>query len=236
MKHVLAALAAVPLLYACSSFGPAQARDETPNYLAKMRADHLDQYVDAGDFRLHYLKIGQGDPVILLPGGGAWIYDMRELAERLARSHTVYVIDPPGDGYTTAISPHPDYRRLYTLGAVNTALLGFMDRLGLTKAAFAGNSWGGGYALYFAETHPDRVTKYISLDGTGLDLDDTGGSLAWKIAKIPVLDEVFFELGAGRSDVKNYLKDTLIHAPITDDMVSEYYIPYRLQANLISQS
>jgi pimeloyl-ACP methyl ester carboxylesterase len=110
-----------------------------------------------------------------------------------------------------------------------------MNQLGISRAAFVGNSWGGGYALYFAERHPDRVTKYVSLDGTGLNLDDTGGSLIWKFAKVPVIGEIVFELGSGRSDVRKYLTDTLIRAPVTDDMVTEYYLPYRIHANLVSQ-
>ena len=43
----------------------------------------------------------------------------------------------------------------------------FLNTLHIPKATFIGSSWGGGYALYFTEKHPERVSTLVSLDGAG---------------------------------------------------------------------
>ncbi len=220
------------LLYLAYAYMPSEERAHTPAYLRWMQAQHLDGYVVAGNFRLHYLHEGSGEPVVLLPGGGAWIYDMRDIITALAPHYSVYAIDPPGDGYTTPIAQHPDYTRIYTLDSINQSLLAFLNALHIPRATFIGNSWGGGYALYLTETHPERVIKYISLDGTGLDLPE---SWEWELAKWPMLGELEMKLTA----TQGYIRQTLdqLYAPrqVTDDMVQEYYIPYTFHCNLISQ-
>lgn len=64
------------------------------------------------------------------------------------------MIDPPGDGYTTPLAHNPDYNSIYTLDSIDHSLLTFMNKLHIPEAAIGGNSWGGGYALYFTEKHP----------------------------------------------------------------------------------
>lgn len=222
-------------LYLAYAYMPPEDRRDTPAYLTQIESQHLDHYIAAGAFRLHYLRAGSGEPVILLPGGGAWIYDFRTIITALEPHYTVYAIDPPGDGYTTPLANDPNYTQLYTLDAIDQSLLAFMNGLHIQKAAFIGNSWGGGYALYFTERHPERVTKYVSLDGAGLNLDDTGGQLTWQFAKWPVAGEIEMKIGDSRDWARQALQGLLIHQKPTDDMVNELYIPYTFHCNLISQ-
>jgi|GEM_PF-796534 len=232
---ILLAFSLVALLYMAYGFMPPEDRTHKPAYLKQIEDQHLDHFVNAGKFRLHYLHVGKGEPVILLPGGGAWMYDLRVVITALASYYSVYAIDPPGDGYTAALGQSPDYNRIYTLDSIDQSLLTFMNALEIPKAAFIGNSWGGGYALFFAEKHPERVTKYVSLDGTGLNLDDTGGQLIWQLAKWPVLGEVVMKLSATPESVRQFLESLLVHQKVTDDMVQEFYVPYTFRDNLISQ-
>lgn len=236
--YILASLLAVclvALLYLAYSYMPPEDRTDKLAYLAQIEAQHLDGYVNAGNFRLHYLHEGSGEPVVLLPGGGAWIYDFRDIITALASHYSVYAIDPPGDGYTIPLAQNPDYNSIYTLDSIDDSLLAFMNTLHIPKAAFIGNSWGGGYALYFSERHPERVSKYVSLDGTGLNLDDTGGSLEWELAKWPVLGEVEMKLTATPAFVRQEMESIFVNTKVTDDMVQEYYIPYTFHCNLVSQ-
>ena len=232
---VVLALCVVALLYVAYGYMPPEDHADTPAYLSWMQTKHLDGYVDAGNFRLHYLHEGKGEPVILLPGGGAWIYDFREIIAALAPHYEVYAIDPPGDGYTTPLTQNPDYTRIYTLDSIDSSLLAFMNTLHIPRATFIGNSWGGGYALYFTEQHPERVSKYVSLDGEGLNLDDTGGTLTWELAKWPVLGEVEMKLSVTHDFARQYLEGLLVHRKVTDAMVQEFFIPYTFHGNLISQ-
>ncbi|HZR43504.1 MAG TPA: alpha/beta hydrolase [Ktedonobacteraceae bacterium] len=220
------------LLYLAYIYMPSEERASTPAYLRWMQAQHLDGYADAGNFRLHYLHEGSGEPVVLLPGGGGWIYDMRDIITALAPHYSVYAVDPPGDGYTTPIVQNPDYNSIYTLDSINQSLLAFLNALHIPRAAFIGNSWGGGYALYFTETHPERVIKYVSLDGTGLNLPD---NWEWELAKWPVLGEVEMKLTATPTYIRQTLEQLYAPRKVNDDMVQEYAIPYSFHVNLISQ-
>ncbi len=232
---VVLALSLIVLLYVAYGYMPPEDRTQIPAYLRQIETQHFDHFIDAGNFRLHYLHMGKGEPIVLLPGGGAWIYDLRDIITALAPHYSVYALDSPGDGYTTPLAQNPDYTRIYTLDSIDQSLLAFMNELHIPKAAFMGNSWGGGYALYFTERHPERVIKYVSLDGTGLNLDDTGGQLIWQLAKWPVLGEVEMKVSTTPASVRQYLEGLLIHRKVTDDMVQEFYIPYTFHSNLISQ-
>jgi len=228
----LFAVLLIGLLYVAYVYMPPEDRTDMPAYLRWMQTQHLDSYVDAGNFRLHYLHEGKGEPVVLLPGGGGWIYDMRGIIDALVPHYAVYVIDPPGDGYTTPLAQNPDYTRIYTLDSIDQSLLAFLNTLHIKRAAFLGNSWGGGYALYFTEKHPERVIKYVSLDGTGLDLPD---NWEWELAKWPVLGEVEMKLTATPEYVRQTLEQLYAPRKVTNDMVQEYAIPYTFHCNLISQ-
>lgn len=223
-------------LFIAYGYMPPEDRGDVPAYLAQIEAQHLDGYINAGNFRLHYLHEGRGEPILLFPGGGAWIYDLRNLVTALAPSYSVYAVDVPGDGYTTPLAANPDYHTIYTLNSIDQSLLSFMDQLHIQRAALIGQSWGGGYALSLAEKYPERVSKYVSLDGTGLDLPD-----AWfyEIAKWPALGEVAMKLSAPTSveGMKQALAQYFIfnQSKITDDMAREFYIPLTFHSNLVSQ-
>ena len=219
------------LLYVAYVYMPPEDRTDTPAYLRWMQIQHLDGYVEAGNFRLHYLHEGHGKPVILLPGNGGWIYSFREMIPSLASQYSVYVIDTPGDGYTTPLASSPDYRTLYTLNSIDQSLLAFMDHFHLKRAAMGGNSEGGGIALSFAETHPDRVSKYISLDGTGLNIPDT---FFWQLTAFPVIGEVYTKLTISRDAVRQILSVVTVRTKVTDEMVEENYIPYTFHPNVVS--
>ncbi|HEX6796186.1 MAG TPA: alpha/beta hydrolase [Ktedonobacterales bacterium] len=223
---VIAALLSVAYVYM-----PPEDRTETPAYLTYLQDHHLDGYLDAGNFRLHYLHEGQGAPVVLLPGNGAWIYSFRNLVPPLAQHYSVYVIDMPGDGYTTPLASHPDYPTLYTLPVIDQSLLAFLDHFHLGRVAMGGNSEGGGIALSFAERYPDRVSKYISLDGTGLNIPDTW---FWQLTALPVLGEVYTKATISRSAMRQILRAVTVHLQVTDAIVEEYYIPYTFHPNVVS--
>lgn len=224
----------LPIAYV---YMPPEDRTHTPAYLRWMQAWHLDHYVEAGNFRLHYLHEGSGEAVVLLPGGGAWIYDLRDVIAALAPYYAVYAIDEPGDGYTTPLAQNPDYSRIYSLDSIDESLLAFMNTLHIPKATFIGSSWGGGYALYFTEKHPERVIKFVSLDGAGLNLPDPW---YFELLKWPVVGEVVMKLAAtpgivSPGMIKQFLGSILVHQKVTDEMVQEFMIPATFHPNLIVQ-
>ncbi|MBA2395251.1 MAG: alpha/beta hydrolase [Ktedonobacteraceae bacterium] len=231
----LLSLCLAALLWVAYVYMPQEDRSHTPAYLTLMQEQHLDHYIDAGNFHLHYLHEGSGEPVVLMPGGGGWIYEFRHIVTALAPHYSVYVIDPPGDGYTTPTTQNPDFTTIYTMDSINQSLLMFMNTLHIPKAVFGGNSWGGGMALYFTEKHPERVIKYVGMDNTGLDLPDPW---FYEIAKWPILGEATMKLfmptsaDATRQLLEGLLFDT---SKVTADMVQELSPPLTFHCNLVSQ-
>lgn len=86
----------VVLLSIAYIYMPPEGRTHTPAYLRWMQTHHLCHYVEAGNFHLHSLHKGSGEAVILLPGGGAWIYDLPNVIATLAPHARIVEIDQAG--------------------------------------------------------------------------------------------------------------------------------------------
>ncbi len=106
-----------------------------------------------------------GAPVVLVPGWGGAVYMFRHAFDELARrGMRVIVIDPRGFG----LSDKPATRGAYSLDSYLADLTGLFDALGVERAAVVGQSMGGGIALHFALRHPERVSRLVLINPTGL--------------------------------------------------------------------
>jgi pimeloyl-ACP methyl ester carboxylesterase len=82
--------------------------------------------------RLHYLSVGQGDPVVLLHGYAQTSHMWRPLMTELARTHTVIAPDLrgigqssiPADGYTKAVMAQDIHALVQSLGDPRIRLVG----------------------------------------------------------------------------------------------------------------
>ncbi|MEV4602061.1 alpha/beta fold hydrolase [Amycolatopsis sp. NPDC049253] len=114
--------------------------------------------IEVDGVRFGYDEAGEGSPVVLLHAGLAdrrmWDHQFAALAEH----HRVIRYDRRGHGDSQAaegtVSHHRD-------------LLALMSVLGIDRAALAGSSMGGAYALDAALAAPERVTRVV-LIGAGL--------------------------------------------------------------------
>lgn len=178
---------AAALLYAAYGWTPAQI-DYGPEEL-----EAETRYVDTPLARFHYTKAGSGAPVVLLSPGASWTFAWADQAARLAADHTVYTVDLPGQGFTEL---HDD-DFAFDLDAMTEAIGVFLDSQGLERVDLAGNSWSGGWALAYAQRHPERVDRLALLAPTGADRPDPA---AWEALKTPVLGELAVNLTAGDRD------------------------------------
>ena len=133
----------------------------------------LGQTVDVGGARVNYLTAGSGAPVILLHGSGPGVTgyaNWRLLMPRLSPHCHVIAPDVVGFGYTER-PPQFDY----SLDGWTGFLCGFMDALGIERADFVGNSFGGGLTLAMAARHPARVRRMVMMGAAGLEFELTPG-------------------------------------------------------------
>jgi pimeloyl-ACP methyl ester carboxylesterase len=113
------------------------------------------RYESVYGVRTHYTFAGDGEPLILLHGGGpgvsgasGWASMMPTLAEHFR----VYAIDQMGSGFSD--KPFVDY----SLQTFVEHVAGFIDSLGLKKVRLVGNSQGAYVAAKYALDQPGRVS------------------------------------------------------------------------------
>jgi pimeloyl-ACP methyl ester carboxylesterase len=219
---VLSALLIGGVLYGAYGYEPPEAgRGYDPPFLQQVGS----RFVETPVARFHYVRAGEGSPVILVSPGSAWVVAWRHQLSALAEHHSVYVVDLPGQGYTELKASN--FR--WDLTGMTGALGSFMDAVGIQRAAIAGNSWSGGWALAFAQRHPDRVSKLMLLDSCGLDVRDP---FQWEILKYPVAGELLTNLFTTKSTVRAAAEDSLVHRElVTDELVNEYWAPMTFHDN-----
>ena len=111
------------------------------------------EYIRVGKLDIHYLTGGQGEPLVVVHGGGAgaeaWLQNMVRLCERFR----VYIPDLPGFGHSQPMDGD------YGMPEFVQFLEDFTHSLGLKRFHLVGHSVGGGIALDYALKFPYKVSK-----------------------------------------------------------------------------
>ncbi|MBG0828249.1 alpha/beta fold hydrolase [Planomonospora sp. ID67723] len=225
IRGVAAALALLMavMLYGAYGYMPAE---EGRSFSSPFLREAGSRFADTPLARFHYIRAGSGSPVVLLSPGAGSVVGWKEQVRALAGRHTVYVVDLPGQGYTRL----HDRAFTWDLDGMTRAVGVFMDAVGLRRAALAGNSWSGGWALAFAQRHPGRVSKLALLDATGLDLP---GTWQWEALKIPVLGELAIKFSTGKPTVRTTMEAMMANRErVTDELVDEWWAPMTFHDNL----
>jgi pimeloyl-ACP methyl ester carboxylesterase len=115
--------------------------------------------VDVDGRRYCVADRGCGNPVVLLHGIGGSIYDWRHVLGPLSEGRRVIAVDFLGAGE----SDKPEGED-YSVAAQARRLRGLLDALGVDRASLAGNSFGGGVALRFAQDWPDRTDRLVLMN------------------------------------------------------------------------
>lgn len=102
---------------------------------------------------VHYEVLGRGRPLIFVHGWlGSWRYWIPSM-QVLSAEFRTYALDLWGFGDTSKRNER------YTLDAQAELLHGFMDQLGILKAAFVGHGLGGAVVARFARLYPDWADR-----------------------------------------------------------------------------
>jgi 4,5:9,10-diseco-3-hydroxy-5,9,17-trioxoandrosta-1(10),2-diene-4-oate hydrolase len=118
--------------------------------------------VEIDGLSIRYLAAGEGPPLVLLHGAGDNSLDWRWVLRALAHKHRVYAPDLPGS--PDSARPVADYSPAF----FERFAAGFLDALGIGRAALVGNSLGGLIALRLALSEPARVRALVLVDSAGL--------------------------------------------------------------------
>ncbi|MEU6195394.1 alpha/beta hydrolase [Streptomyces sp. NPDC047061] len=120
------------------------------------------RFVAVDGLRVHYKRAGHGPALVLLHGSGSSLHHFTEVAGLLSSSFDVVRPDLPGFGLT---GPRGD--RDYRIQTYAATVARFLDVLGLTRYALAGNSLGGNIAWNVALEQRSQVSALVLVNATG---------------------------------------------------------------------
>ena len=116
-------------------------------------------YAKADGVTFQYYDLGEGDPTIFLHGGGpgctAWS-DFGPVAPLFASDRRAILVDLLQYGRSdkcTIAGPMWDFHA--------AKVVALLDELGIERADFVCNSWGGTIALNLAAKYPERVRSLV---------------------------------------------------------------------------
>lgn len=153
--------------------------------------------------RVHVLEAGEGNPVVLLHGGGGMAVQTEPLLGRLAARHQVIAPDRPGCGLTEFF----DYRGVDFRRHGSAFVESLLDALDIDKAAVVASSISGLWGLQAGLDHPDRVTC-VALVGSPAGLTDDV-PLPLRITALPGLGSLLRStlMRPTRSNVKRQFEE-----------------------------
>lgn len=152
MKHlsliVLAALLALALTASASA-------QPSPSVIP---AGYTSDFATVDGLRLHYVRGGQGEPLVLLHGFGSTWYEWRKVMPELAERYTVIAPDLPGLGDSEV--PAGGFDKRTTAGYIH----GLLQQLNLDQIYLVGHDIGLMVAFAYAAEYPEEVRQLVLLE------------------------------------------------------------------------
>jgi len=103
---------------------------------------------------------GTGTPILFWPSllmtGDMW----HGVADGLVAQSQVVLVDPPGQGGSQPLTG------MFSFGDCARCVVDILDGLGLDRAHFVGNSWGGMIGGTFAASYPKRIGHAVLMNAT----------------------------------------------------------------------
>nr|ART36371.1 C558 [uncultured bacterium] len=178
------------------------------------------RYATIDGVKLHYNDAGEGEPLILLHGGGpgasGWS-NFKQNVPELSRHYRVLLVDQPGYGKSDKVIPEKEARS----ELASRLIVGLLDQLKIEKAHVLGNSFGGRTAINLALRWPERVSRLILMG-------PAGGSLSIYSPEptegMKHLHGFFAAPGPSVEKMRNLVKTFMFDASkVTETLIEERY-------------
>lgn len=181
------------------------------------------QFITVGTINVHYAKLGQGFPVILLHGYPETLQDWYRVAPQLVKRFTVYVVDLPGMGKTTGAT-----EAAYSPTGMADFIMQFLDTMHVPKAHVVGHDIGVGPALALAIYHSDRVSKLAFGSGGSLGQGGPASPIQWIALHKPwgellvhTIPKLAFKFAYIRGSGFTHLPEKEVYADLVADATSK---------------
>jgi len=131
-----------------------------------------------GEWRMHYVDEGQGDPILCLHGEPSWSYLYRTMIPTLAERGRAIAVDLLG----VVKSDKLIGKETYTYELHHDALSDLIRQLDLRRITLVCQDWGGLLGLPIAVEMPERFARLVIMN-TGLPVSGkplSPGFMAWR--------------------------------------------------------
>lgn len=171
------------------------------------------QYVQLGQYRIHYLVAGEGRPVVLVNGLGGTSENWGNMIQEL-RSKGFKVYAPDMLGFGRSDKPDVDYAISLHAEIVKQ----FLDSQKLDQPDVVGWSMGGWIAMKFAAANPQRVHRLILLDSAGL-IYDAVNTPALRPKSIEQLAHMMDVLNPNPTPIPTFLAKDIVRNMMATDWI-----------------
>jgi 2-hydroxymuconate-semialdehyde hydrolase len=134
----------------------------------------IGERIDVGGIGTNTIIAGEGSPLFFIHGSGPGVTayaNWRGIIPDFAPHYRCYAPDTLGFGYTDFPADIPSFEMERWVAH----LVGLLDALGVDRAHFIGNSYGGALTLALAARHPERVDKIVLMGSAGVNFPITDG-------------------------------------------------------------
>ncbi len=178
-------------------------------------------YLDMGEWRMHYVDEGNGEPVVLVHGDPTWGFIYRKFIAPISENYRCIVPDHMGMGKSgVPKTPYP-YRLLHHINNFEALMLS----LSLTDITLVLHDWGGPVGLGFAVRHPKLIKRLV--------LMNTWAFAQWPGGTFPRIIEIIRSERGDNFVLKRngYVKNAILgttynRTKITESIFGTYLAPY----------
>lgn len=150
------------------------------------------RFIPIMGMKIHYRDQGNPNdsiPLVLIHGTSSSLHTWEKLTAILNKAEygnkRVISLDMPAFGLT---GPNPENK--YSYENYTQLIDSLLIKLHVNTCIIGGNSLGGGIAWHYAVAYKHKVARLILIDASGYPKKNEKGSLGFKIAQIPVLNNL----------------------------------------------
>jgi pimeloyl-ACP methyl ester carboxylesterase len=195
--------------------------DVSVEELKKKYANAESEFVEIDGMQVHFRDQGLATdslPIVLIHGTGASLHTWEGWVSELKNEHRIITMDLPAYGLTG-----PNATGDYSQDFYSDFMEKFLSKLNIKRCILGGNSLGGGITWVYALAHPERVAKMILVDAGGYPMVSKSVPIAFQVARIPVLKNLF-KYVLPHSIIEKSLQNVYVHDDrITPELMERYY-------------
>jgi len=164
MRSILKGFHILSILWIFSITGCSYMVKNDQNRIYSKSSYGEDRFIRIRNLNIHYIEVGQGQPIILIPGAFSTYRHWERMIPLLSQHYRLFCIDYPGTGDSD--KPRTGFK--YAVEEQADLIARMIETLEISGAHIVGVSYGGAIAFNLAARHSEKVGRVVSIEGNGL--------------------------------------------------------------------